>query len=59
MAKKKYKNKKPSQRWKKYRLEGLKLIKSPSCPKCGEGTFLALNKDRAYCGRCHYVEYKK
>lgn len=59
MAKEKRKNKKPSERWKKYKTENNKLIKSPSCPKCGDGIFLAQHKDRLYCGKCHYVEYKK
>lgn len=59
MAKKKHKNKKPSEKWKKYKIQGDKLIKSPSCPKCGNGVFLAQHKDRLYCGSCHYVQYQK
>ncbi len=60
MAKKpKPKNKAPSKRWTKYKVAGGKLEKALSCPKCGEGTFLAQHKDRLYCGKCHYVEMKK
>ncbi len=32
--------------------------KNKSCPKCGSGVFLAAHKDRLYCGRCHYTEFK-
>ncbi|MEK6840037.1 MAG: 30S ribosomal protein S27ae [Nanoarchaeota archaeon] len=53
------KNKVPSKRWTKYKVSGGKLEKAPSCPKCGEGTFLAQHKDRLYCGLCHYVEIRK
>lgn len=33
--------------------------KRKSCPKCGEGVFLAEHKDRKSCGRCGYTEFKK
>ena len=59
MAKRKVKNKKPSERWKKYKLEGNKLVRMRMCPKCGAGNFLADHKDRYFCGKCHYVEMKK
>jgi len=59
MAKKKVKNKKPSERWKKYKIEGSKLIRMRNCPKCSQDSFLADHKDRFYCGKCHYVEIKK
>ncbi len=58
MAKKKVKNKVPSKVWKKYKLQGNKLIRSKTCPKCGTGYFLAEHKDRFYCGHCHYLEMK-
>lgn len=58
MAKKKVKNKVPSKVWKKYKLQGNKLIRSKTCPKCGTGYFLADHKDRFYCGHCHYLEMK-
>ncbi|HLC46506.1 MAG TPA: 30S ribosomal protein S27ae [Candidatus Nanoarchaeia archaeon] len=30
-----------------------------SCPKCGQGTFLAKHKDRESCGRCGYTEFQR
>ncbi|WP_094226890.1 30S ribosomal protein S27ae [Methanolobus psychrotolerans] len=30
-----------------------------SCPRCGEGVFLAEHKDRRSCGKCNYTEFKK
>ena len=57
MAKKKVKNKKPSERWKKYKVSGSKVEKGKECPKCGHGIFLAIHKDRVYCGKCHYTEW--
>ena len=57
MAKKKPKNHQPSERWKAYKVTGDKLQRiQKACPKCGEGIFLGVHKDRLYCGRCHYVE---
>lgn len=50
------KQKKPSQRWTKYKLEGSTLKKSQSCPKCGPGIFLAIHKGRKHCGKCGYME---
>ena len=32
--------------------------KNKSCPKCGNGVFLADHKDRLTCGRCKYMEKK-
>ena len=58
MAKKKVKNKKPSKKYSKYRIEGNKLIRDKICPKCGPGIFLSQHKDRFYCGNCHYTEIK-
>ena len=59
MAKRKIKNKKPSEKWKKYKIQDGKLIRNRICLKCGPGNFLAEHKDRFYCGKCHYVEMKK
>jgi ubiquitin-small subunit ribosomal protein S27Ae len=39
---------------KKYSKDG----KGRSCPRCGAGTFLAIHKDRASCGKCKYSEKK-
>lgn len=32
--------------------------KNKSCPKCGNGIFLAEHKDRRSCGKCKYMEKK-
>jgi small subunit ribosomal protein S27Ae len=56
---KKAKNKKPSQRWKKYKIQGDKLTIDKHCPKCGPGNFLAIHKDRIHCGTCGYTEFSK
>lgn len=57
--KKKPKNKAPSKRWEKYKVEGEKVTRKISCPRCGMGVFLGEHKDRLYCGKCHYTEFKK
>ena len=31
--------------------------KNHSCPKCGQGFFMAKHKDRWSCGQCHYTEF--
>jgi len=59
MAKRKVKNKVPSARYKNYKIEGNKVIRTKkSCPKCGAGYFLSEHKDRSYCGKCGYSEFK-
>jgi ribosomal protein S27AE len=39
--------------WKLYKIQpdGLKRLRA-QCPRCGPGTFLAVYKNRKYCGRC-------
>ncbi|MAG52595.1 MAG: 30S ribosomal protein S27ae [Nanoarchaeota archaeon] len=59
MAKKKVKNKKQSEIWKKYKVEGDKVTKSRYCQRCGPSSFLADHKDRYVCGKCGFVEVKK
>ncbi len=59
MAKKQVKNKIHSKKYEKYTISGDKIERKKSCPKCGVGIFLADHKDRLYCGKCHYVEFKK
>jgi len=57
-GKKKRKPRKSSERWKKYK-PGEKLERvAKFCPRCGPGVFLAEMKDRVFCGRCHYTEFK-
>ena len=59
MAKrKKPKNKNPSTKHTKYKVEGTKLVRERTCPKCGPGVFLGNHKDRLYCGKCHYSEFE-
>jgi len=56
-GKKKKKNKPTSQKWKKYKIDGDKIIREASCTRCGPGIFLSKNKGRLYCGKCHYTEF--
>ncbi|UCG95811.1 MAG: 30S ribosomal protein S27ae [archaeon] len=43
--------------WNKYELNGKEIKrKGESCPRCGEGTFLANHKGRKTCGKCGYSE---
>lgn len=58
-GKKKRKPRKSSERWKKYKISGEKVERQAKfCPRCGAGVFLADMKDRLFCGRCHYTEFK-
>ncbi|MGB9707741.1 MAG: 30S ribosomal protein S27ae [Candidatus Pacearchaeota archaeon] len=58
-GKKKRKPRKPSERWKKYKVSGEHVERSAKfCPRCGPGVFLANMNDRIFCGRCHYTEFK-
>ncbi len=56
-AKKGEAEKKTSKKWKIYQVSdsGVKRGRK-SCPKCGEGVFLAQHKDRLSCGKCGYTE---
>lgn len=54
------KNRKPSQKWKKYSIESSNIKKiARECPRCGPGIFLGKHKDRFFCGKCHYTEFSK
>ncbi len=58
MAKKpKSKNKVPSKKWAKYKVDGDKLVRAKMCPKCN--VFLGEHNDRFVCGKCGYMEIKK
>ena len=58
-GKKQHKNKPTSKKYTKYKVEGDKVVRgSKACPRCGPGTFLAKNKGRTYCGKCHYTEFE-
>ncbi len=58
-GKKPHKNKPTSKKYSKYRVEGDKLIREKSCPRCGVGVFLMKANNRLYCGKCKYTEYIK
>jgi len=58
-AKKSSKERTPSKKWEKYKIEGDKIIRSRSCPRCGPGIFLAVSSNRLYCGKCHYTSFDK
>jgi ubiquitin-small subunit ribosomal protein S27Ae len=32
--------------------------KNKTCPRCGDGSFMANHKDRSSCGKCRYMERK-
>ncbi|MFH1835675.1 MAG: 30S ribosomal protein S27ae [Methanobacteriota archaeon] len=45
-------------RWEQYEISGDTLTrKRRSCPKCGDGVFLAQHKNRSSCGNCAYTEF--
>ncbi len=52
--------KKKSYKSKVYEIKDGKVTrKNKSCPKCGDGVFLANHGDRLSCGCCGYTESKK
>jgi small subunit ribosomal protein S27Ae len=62
MAEKKAEKKGPPTKgiWKLYEKKGDKLErKNKSCPKCGQGFFMAQHEGRLYCGGCGYTEFQK
>ena len=58
-GKKARKNKPTSKKYTKYKIEGDKVVKEKTCPRCGPGVFVMKTDNRIYCGRCHYTEYIK
>jgi len=41
-----------------YEIKGESLTrKNKTCPKCGQGYFLAAHNNRLSCGKCGYVEF--
>lgn len=57
-GKKKHVNKPTSEKWTKYKVEGGKVSRERSCPRCGPGIFLMQADNRVYCGKCHFTEFK-
>ena len=58
-GKKPHKNKPTSKKYSKYKIEGDKITREKTCPRCGPGIFLMNTKNRSYCGRCHLTEFIK
>lgn len=58
-GKKSHKNKATSKKYTKYKIEGDKILREKSCPRCGLGIFLMKANNRHYCGKCHYTEFLK
>jgi ubiquitin-small subunit ribosomal protein S27Ae len=56
-GKKPHKNKPTSKKYLMYKIEGDKVVRKRSCPRCGPGIFLMSTKGRVYCGKCHYSEF--
>ncbi len=52
-------NKPTSKKYTKYKIDGERVIRERSCPRCGPGVFLMNGGNRHYCGRCHYTEFSK
>jgi len=49
-----------SKKWTAYDVSGGSVVrKRKSCPKCGDGVFMAKHKDRESCGKCGYTEFQK
>ena len=45
-------------RWNLYEKSGDKVTrKNKSCPKCGNGNFMAKHANRWTCGTCHMTEF--
>ena len=45
-------------RWNLYEKSGDKITrKNKSCPKCGQGNFMAKHANRWTCGACKYTEF--
>jgi len=57
-GKKPHKNKPTSKKYTKYTIQGDKVIRKKSCPRCGPGIFLMESPGRTYCGKCHYSEFE-
>jgi len=57
-GKKAHRNKPTSKKYVKIKVEGGNIVRSPHCPRCGPGIFLAMGQGRKYCGKCHYTEFE-
>lgn len=57
-GKKPHKNKPTSKKYTKFKIDGDKITRERSCPRCGPGVFLMNSQGRLYCGKCHYSEFE-
>ncbi|MDP3026882.1 MAG: 30S ribosomal protein S27ae [Nanoarchaeota archaeon] len=57
LTKRKHKNQPTSKKYTKYKIEGDKIIREKTCPRCGVGIFLMKAPNRLYCGKCHYTSF--
>lgn len=58
-GKKPHKNKPTGKKYSHYKVEGGKIVRTPACPRCGLGIFLANHKGRLHCGKCNYTEFNR
>jgi small subunit ribosomal protein S27Ae len=58
-GKKKHLNKPTSVKYKMYKIEGGKVIRQKTCPRCGPGIFLMKADNRLYCGKCHFTDFTR
>jgi small subunit ribosomal protein S27Ae len=43
-----------------YEVKDGKIVRNKrTCPKCGDGVFLAEHSNRMSCGKCGYTEFKR
>jgi len=42
----------------KYKIDGDKVTREKSCPKCGPSAFMAQHEKRSHCGKCGFTEFK-
>ncbi len=46
--------------WEKYDVDGDEVErKGKTCPRCGDGVFMADHEDRLTCGRCGFSQMKE
>jgi small subunit ribosomal protein S27Ae len=56
-SKRKKVNKPTSKKYKFYKIDGEKIVRERTCPRCGPGIFLMNADNRIYCGKCHWTEF--
>ena len=56
-GKKPHRNKLTGKKYLKYKISDNNVQRGKHCPRCGPGVFMAVNKGRLHCGKCHYTEF--